>query len=238
MRTEDLDAEKLDEYMDDAAEFMPITEALDLLLLLIEEKPGASVTIHFERLSNDFKDFVEDFSDQFDLHYLVQEAASDVNQAENFSGNTVFLCRDKERLEMLRPLKNISDEDIGLFLGYPEGAVESFKSSTGFVDAYRKFEKEAAKEDVSEEEALEILEQASEKSYSEKFQEKLEELKEDEIIDSEDEKYLELVSYIPEIDESSIQDAVEEGKNREKLLKRLDEELEASVGKSFINQIL
>lgn len=237
MNIEDLNAEELNDYMDDATEFMSITEVFDLLLLLIDEKPGASITVHFERLSNEFKEFIQDFSDQFDLNYLIQEDSS-IEQGENISGNTVFLCRDSDRLEMLRPLEDVSEEDIGLFLGYPEGAVEAFQSSTGFVKAYKKFEEEAAKEDVSEEEALKILEDASEKSYGELFQEKLEELKKDEVIDSEDINYLELVSYVPEIDESSIEEAIQEGRRREKLLEEIDEKIDTSLGKRLINQIL
>jgi len=238
VNTEDLDSGKLHDYLiEDATEFMPPEEAFDLLLLLIDEKPGASITVHFQRLSNDFKEFIQDFSDEFDLHYIIQENSSQEDQAENFSGNTVFLARDEQKLEMLKPLEDVSEKEIGLFLGYPEDAVEAFQSSTGFVEAYKEFEKEAAKEHVSEEEALEILEEASSKSYGELFQEKLEELKE-EVISKDKERYLDLVSYLPVLEQDAILEAISEGRRREKILEELDKKAEASVGKFFIEEIL
>lgn len=233
-----LDAEKLDRYLlEDAVEHMPVNEAFDLYLLVIGERPGASVTIHFQRLSQDFKKFVEDFSEEFDLHYLMENDKQE-SQEENFSGNTVFFTNQKDRLEKVKPVEEASNTDIGLFLGYPEGAVESFESSTGFVDAYKKFEQQAAKEDVSEDEALEILDQASSKSYMEVFQEKVGELNEEEKINDDEERYLELVSYVPEIKESAIKEAIQEGKRRKKLLKKLDEEQEFSIGEKFLEKIM
>jgi len=231
------DSDKLEEYLlEDATDHMPISEAFDLFLLVIGEKPGASVTIHFQRLSNDFKKFVEDFSEEFGLYYLMEKDEQG-SQEENFSGNTVFFTNQKDRLEKVKPVGEASTTDIGLFLGYPGDAVESFESSTGFTEAYKKFEEEARKENVSEDEALEILENASSKSYGELFQEKLEELKENETIDSKDLKYLELVSYVPEIEESSVLEAIKEGKRREKSLKKLDEK-GFSIGEKFLRKIM
>lgn len=239
MNTEELDSGKLHDYLiEDATEFMPPEEAFDLLLLLIDEKPGASITVHFQRLSNNFKEFIKDFSDEFNLHYIIQENSSQEDQAENFSGNTVFLTKDEQKLEMLKPLEDVSEKEIGLFLGYPDDAVEAFQSSTGFTEAYKQFEKEAAKEHVSEEGALEILEKASAKSYGELFQEKLEELKEEEVISKDEERYLDLVSYVPVLEQDDILEAISEGRRRKKLLEELDKKAEASVGKFFIEQIL
>lgn len=234
----DFDPDKLERYLlEESTDHMPVSEAFDLYLLVIGEKPGASVTIHFQRLSQDFKKFIEDFSEEFDLYYLMEDNEQE-SQEENFSGNTVFLTNQKDRLEKVKPVEEASNTDIGLFLGYPKDAVKSFESSTGFTEAYKKFEEEATKENVSEDEALEILEEASSKSYRELFQEKLEELKEDETIDSEDVKYLELVSYVPEIEESSVLEAIKEGKRREKLLKKLDEKREFSIGEKFLENII
>ena len=238
MDSEKLDAEKLDKYLlEDAVEHMPMSEAFDLFLLVIGEKPGASVTIHFQRLSQDFKKFVEDFSEEFGLYFIMEDDKQESHE-ENFSGNTVFFTDQKDRLEKVKPVEEASNTDIGLFLGYPKDAVESFESSTGFVDAYKKFEQQAAKEDVSEDEALEILDQASSKSYMEVFREKIGELKEEEKINDEEERYLELVSYVPEIKESGIKEAIQEGKRREKLLKKPDEEQEFSIGEKFLEKIM
>jgi hypothetical protein len=57
-------------------------------------------------------------------------------------------------------------------------------------------------------------------------------------MDRSDEKYLGLVSYVPEIEEESILSAVEEAKRREKVLEELDDELDVSVGEEYLDKIL
>lgn len=53
----------------------------------------------------------------------------------------------------------------------------------------------------------------------------------------EDFAYLNLVEYVPKPEEEEISKAIEEGKSREKLLKRLDRELDIEIGSKYITEI-
>ncbi|MFO7794211.1 MAG: hypothetical protein R6V35_04535 [Candidatus Nanohaloarchaea archaeon] len=53
----------------------------------------------------------------------------------------------------------------------------------------------------------------------------------------EDFAYLNLVEYVPKPEEEEISKAIEEGKKREKLLKRLDNELDIEIGSKYLNEI-
>ncbi|WP_414837388.1 hypothetical protein ACK3SF_03905 [Candidatus Nanosalina sp. VS9-1] len=241
MNTGKIDPEALEKFLlEDALDHMIVNEALDLLLLVIGEKPAASTTAHFEKLSPGFEKFVEDFSDEFDLFYVTRDVEDTHPETdENITGSSVFFTDEEERLDMLRPMEQATNKDIGKFLGYPEEAVEAFETSRGFREAYQRFEEMMGDEDVSEEEALDFLEEnTSEKSYSEKFDEKVEEMIQDGKMDRSDEKYLGLVSYVPRIEEESILSAVEEARRREKVLKEMDEELDVSVGREYLEKIL
>jgi hypothetical protein len=241
MKTGKVDPEALESFfLEDALDHMIVNEARDLLLLVLAEKPAASTTAHFEKLSPGFEKFVQDFSEEFDLFYITRDVEDTHPETdENITGSSVFFAREEDRLDMLRPMEEATNEDIGFFLGYPEEAVEAFETSRGFNETYQKFEEMMDDEDVSEEEALDFLEEnTSDKSYSEKFDEKVEELIQEGAMDRSDEKYLGLVSYVPEIEEESILSAVEEAKRREKVLEELDDELDVSVGEEYLDKIL
>lgn len=236
MQLENIDSERFEEFfLEDALDHMIVNEALDLLLLAVGEKPAASTTAHFEKISPGFRSFIEDFAEEFDLYYVTRDVEDQhPEEDENITGSSVFLTDEKERLELITPLEEATNSDIGSFLGYPDDAVEAFESSRGFDEVYTRFEELMEDEDFSEEEALDFLEEnTSGKSYAERFDEKVEELDL-----SGDEKYLGLVSYIPRIEEENILEAVEEGKRREKVLQDLDEKLGVSVGEEYLGKIL
>lgn len=235
-----LDAERLEELItEEALKYMSPEESLDLLLLVYEEKPAASVTVHFQRISEEFEELIEIFADEFDLYYLLKQQKDPYEpESDRINSSTVFLSSEKERLDMIKPLDEADNADKGLFLGYPEEAVEAFESSTGFMDAYREFEKASKREDVSEDEALEILDEASGKSYIELFEEKKQELIEDGKIEEERLQYLKLVSYVPVLKESGIIEAVKEGERRRKVILEKDDGVDTSTGKKILEDIL
>jgi hypothetical protein len=240
MDIENVDPDELERFfLEDALKELVAHEALDLLLLVIGEKPGASVTAYFQDISPGFRSFIEEFSQEFGLAYVTREVEGEKESRENVTGSRVFLARESERLEMLKPFKDASSDDIGRFLGYPEEAVEEFETSSGFKEAYTRFQEMMEDDSVTEEEALDFLEEnTSEKSYTERFDDKVREMVEDGEIDEGDEKYLNLVSYIPRIGEEAILEAVEEGRRREKILREMDQELGVEVGETYLEKIL
>lgn len=241
MERENVDSEALEEiFLEDALDHMIVNEALDLLLLVLDEKPAASTTAHFEKLSPGFEKFIEDFAERFDLYYVTRDVEDQHPESdENVTGSSVYLTRERERLEMISPLEDADSSDIGKFLGYPEEAVEDFETSRGFTDTYQKFEEMMEDQDVSEKDALDFLEEStSNKSYSEKFDEKVEEMIEKDLINREDESLMGLISYIPVIKNETILSALKEANRRKKVLKELDKELNISVGERYLEKIL
>jgi hypothetical protein len=240
MELENIDSDELEKlFLEDALEEMVAHEALDLLLLVISEKPGASVTAYFQGISAGFRSFVEEFSQEFGIAYITREVEGEKESRENVTGSKVFLARESERLEMLKPFKDTSSEDIGRFLEYPEKSVEEFETSRGFKEAYSRFQEMIEDDSVSEDEALDFLEEnTSGKSYAERFDEKVQEMTEKGDLEEEERRYLNLVSYVPQIENEAVLEAVEEGQRREKILIRMDDELEVEVGEAYLEKIL
>lgn len=240
MELETVEPDKLEKFfLEDALEEMVAHEALDLLLLVISEKPGASVTAYFQGISPGFRSFVEEFSQEFGLAYITREVEGEKEAQKNVTGSKVFLARESDRLDMLKPFKDTSSEDIGRFLGYPEKAVEEFETSRGFKQAYSRFQEMMEDDSVTEDQALDFLEEnTSGKSYAERFDEKVQEMTENGDLEEEERRYLNLVSYVPRIEKEAVLEAVEEGKRREKVLRKMDDELEVEVGEAYLEKIL
>lgn len=217
------------ETFKDLEKYIGVEDSLDFLMLALQERPAALITVFHGNLSKDFREHLQDLTEYFGLEYLVHKERESVFDA------LIYLARDEDRLERFEP-GEASKKEIGLFLDYPENAVEAFTSESSTRDTFRKFGEMMSSEEKTEDEAIEFLENSG-ASYLERFEAFTEKLMAEEKLDREEKSYLRLVPYTPALEEASVVKAVERGREREKVLERLDEENDFDIGSYFLKSI-
>lgn len=191
-----------------------VDEKLELLLLLIEERPGVLI------MNPDYRDrnILQDFCDEFELEFLYTGGEKSRGLLDKilrrdtrlFKGG-FFIARDRGRFEKLKETEGrfygFSDEGVGNFLGYPEDDIEYFSNNV------------------------------TEGHIERPTNEKAEELVSQGLIKERDLKYLELLSYVPRPVKENILEAVELGKKREEKILEKDEELDIDSGKEVLREV-
>jgi hypothetical protein len=171
-------------------------------------------------MSPDFKDrkilrsFCEDFS-LYSLDIKGQERSTLdrllQKDSRTFKGG-FFITSNEQRLENLKSSEGdfygFSDKAVGKFLGYPEEDIKYFE------------EREIEGKVGSETEEI------------------IEDMIEEDEINQEDVKYLELTSYLPKTEKSNILLAIQKGKEREKSLLELDKKFNTNIGSKHLDKML
>ncbi len=224
-----MDDEEAFETFTELEKYIGVEDSLEFLMLALDERPAALITVFHGNLTKEFRQHLQDLTEHFGLEYVVHKERESVFDA------LIYLARDEERLERFEP-GEASKKDIGLFLGYPEKAVEAFSLELSTRENFRKFSEMMSSDEKTEEEAMEFLENAG-ASYLERFEAFIEELLEEEKLSDEERAYLRLVPYTPALDEASVMKAVERGREREEALKQLDEENDFDISSYFLEKI-
>ncbi len=209
------DTAKLEDYfLERVPRQLGYSTGIDLLLLLLEEKPGALVM----GVSPEQERFVKRFCREFGLEYLYnrhlgfwERFRRRLGIASGFDNPGIAVARSRERLEVLERSEingftSFKQGSLGRFLGYPEEAVEFYAESDdapGMV-----------------------------------VQQKIEKLVEDGEIDEEDLAYMELVDYVPPPELESIEAAINRGMKRKDLLLEFDSETGSSIGERYLDELL
>ena len=211
----DLDPGLVEDYFEHRLnDAVVVDEKLALLLLLIDERPGALI------MNPDFKDrnILEDFCQEFELEKLYTGGEKSRGLLDKilrrdtrlFKGG-FFIAKEEERFEALKSTEGrfygFSDEGVGSFLGYPEDDVEYFANNV------------------------------TEGHIERPTNEKAEELVSEGVLKNSELKYLELVSYVPRPEKENILKAVELGKRREEKILAMDEELDIESGAEVLREI-
>lgn len=125
---DDFEEELLEKYfVDELPEYLVLEEAFHLLLLILGEKDSALVM----SADKDEVKLVKDFCRDFSLDIKVVEGSSRslidklLGRDTRFDKDEVFVCRDSKRFELIDE-NDLTSEDIGKFLEYPEEAVEYY----------------------------------------------------------------------------------------------------------------
>ncbi|MFQ3275692.1 MAG: hypothetical protein ACI9LV_000967 [Candidatus Nanohaloarchaea archaeon] len=188
-------------------------ELLDLLLLVIGEKPGALVMGADRSTVKLLQNFAEDFDLKIKTVKGGKRSLLDklLGKDTRFQKDGVFITDDRKRFETLENstgnFMGFSDRAVGKFLGYPEKSRNYYERKSGG---------ELAGADIEDE--ISALEEEGE-------------------TDSSDRKYLHLVSYRPMTDRESILKAIDRGKKRAQKLREMDSNFNISVGADYLNRI-
>ena len=195
---EDIYDERAKEFLEQRLrERITVEEVLDILFLVLGEKPGALI------MQADVKTrkVLEEFCTEFDVEMKVVEGQERslldrvLGRDTRFMKDSIFLARNQERFEILEESDGdfcgFSDRAVGEFLGYPESAVDYYENKTKGEPAGMEVEK------------------------------KIEQMIQEDRIDDDAKKYLEMISYLPNPEEENIMDAVEEGKRRRNIVDKL-----------------
>ncbi len=209
------DIEKLERYfLERMPRVLNYSAGLDILLVVIEEKPGALVM----GVSTEQENVVRELCREFGLAHLYsrdigawERMKRKLGFGSTFDNPSIAVTRESGRLDILEKSEAngftyFTQETLGRFLGYPEEAVEFYSVSDdapGMV-----------------------------------VQEKVEQLVGEGELDKADLKYLELVDYVPPPELKSIEAAIERGRDREEVLLELDRETETSVGELYLEELM
>ena len=193
---------------------IPSSEVFEILLVVLEERPGSLV------MSPDYRDrkLLREFCHELELEYFeVEEKKRSLidrllgRDTRTFKGG-FFIARDTERFEILKSSKGrfygFSDEAVGKFLGFPEDDIDYFS-------------RRAAKGEVWDE-----------------TEEKVNEMIQNKDVKRNDVKYLGLTSYVPRPEKSNILKAVNKGRKREKTLLEFDERFDTEIGERYLAEQL
>ena len=201
-------------FLDELPENLSIHESFELLLVIVEKRPGALV------MSPDFEDrkLLGKFCDEFDLCYLEVEGQvrsildKILRRDTRILKGGFFITRNEERFEELESSEGdfygFSDKAVGSFLDYPDKDIEYFRQKT--VDG----------------------------EIGSKTEKILEELIEKEEVTRDEAKYVELISYVPKPEKSNIRTAIQKGKERKNALKELDNKFKVEIGIKHLEELL
>lgn len=197
-------------FLNKLPERIPSNECFELLLVVIEERPGALV------MSPDFKDrkLLREFCEDLALEYLeVEERKRSLldrvlrRDTRTFKGG-FFVAHDSKRFEKLKESKGrfygFSDKSVGEFLGYPDDDTDYFAERAAKGEVW----------DETEDKVKELIEKGD--------------LQRNEV------KYLEFTSYVPRPEKSNVLQKVKKGKQREKALIGLDKQLGTEIGETYL----
>ncbi|MFB6292615.1 MAG: hypothetical protein ABEI58_04455 [Candidatus Nanohaloarchaea archaeon] len=208
MTPEELDREKMEHYfLEEFPDTISLEEAYPLLLLVLDERPGALVMSAGRKKQKLLEKFAEDFQLAYRTYGEQDPGLLDrlLHRETPFSKPGAFLARDPERFDIIEEAEGgfygTSDEAVGEFLGYPESAIEYYR-----------------REETLGSETLE----------------KITGIMDNGDIAEEERRYLDLTTFIPEPDKNAVKSAIETGKRREALLKQLDRELDTSIGEKYL----
>lgn len=194
---------KIKEFFEDRLpEKITNEEVLDILFLVLGEKPGALVM----GTGRKTREVLEDFRTEFNINMKVVKGPERslvdrvLGRDTRFMKDSIFLARNPERFEILEDSNGsfcgFSDRAVGEFLGYPESAIEYYENKT------------------------------TEKPAGMEVEGMIEDMIKEGKIDSNAEKYLEMISYLPAPKEENIKNAVEEGKKRAEIIEDTELKLE------------
>lgn len=185
--------------------------AYDILMMLTGEKPGSLVmSPEIEQ-----REALEELCEDLDLKYRVT-GGRERSLLDRVLGidtrmfkDGFFIARDEKALERL-------EQSHGKFYGFSDRGVGELlgypKESTIFY-----------------EESTDPATKAS--------KEKIEELMEQGKVIEEEKKFLDLISYVPKPEETSVLRAIKIGEMREKKLKELDKDLETGIGEKYLEKM-
>jgi len=185
-------------------------EAYHLLLLVMGLKPGVLVM----SADNSQRKLLENFCKDSGLEMMVVEGEKRplldrlLSRDSRFRKDSIYLARKKERFSILK-------QSSGNFNGFSDEAVGRF---LGYPD-----------------EALQFY--SEEEIPGQTFQKFVERKMEEGEISEEDLGYLDLIGYLPKPEISGFREAVEEASKRERKLRELDEEMDCSIGDTYLQKI-
>lgn len=185
--------------------------AFDILMMLTGEKPGSLV------MSPDRRQIeaLEEMCEELDLSYRItggrERSFLDklLRRDTRMLKDGFFIARDEKALERL-------EQSEGKFYGFSDRGVGEFLG----------YPKEST---IYYEESTDPATQAS--------KEKINGLMEEGKLGEEEAEFLDLISYVPRPEETSILRALKIGEMREKKLKELDKDLETGIGKKYLEEM-
>ena len=152
-------------------------------------------------------DKIRSFCEKFDLHIVLKKD----EKGSGLSKTGVFVSREKERFELLEDSEGrfygFSDREVGEFLGFPEEDIEYFAENI----------EDGPVESETREKAGELAEKG--------------------LIDREDVKFVELVTYVAKPTEECVIRAVERGKDYRDALLEFDRETGSEVGVQLLENL-
>lgn len=120
-------------YLEYFEQNLPYRDAIDLMLVFLDERPACLVMDpEEEKLEN-----VQDFCEKFGFHVRIRKS----EESSDLAKTGVFVSREKERFEILEDsdgrFYGFSDGKVGEFLGFPEEDIECFVENVknGHVEA-------------------------------------------------------------------------------------------------------
>lgn len=199
-------------FAEELPDRFPTDECLDMLMVVIGERPGALV------MGPSFKDrrVLEEFCNTFELSFLDMEGEKRSWLDRIFRRDTrvfrggFFISREDERLGIIENSEGdfygSSEKAVGEFLGYPKEDVEYY---------------------------TEKRQQTPERN----FRQKVEDFVEGNNLNL-DLKYLNLASYVPKPEEENIRRAIRKGKEKEEKLLELEEETGSNISSKYLENLL
>lgn len=201
-------------FLDELPENLSIHESFELLIVIIEKRPGALL------MSPDFKQrkLLRKFCDDFNIFYLEVEGQERSILDKLLRRDTrvlkggFFVARNEERFDKLKSSEGgfygFSDKAVGKFLDYPEEDIEYFEHRTvnGEIGS----------------ETEEIIERIIENKE----------------VSRDEAKCIELTSYLPKPEKSNILKAIQKGKERRNALQELDKKFKVEIGRMYLDELL
>lgn len=202
MGRETLQISEANQFFDYFKEELPYRDVLDLLLLLLKQRPACLVM----NTDSEEVEKLQEFCETFNFNYRIEEGQS------KLSGNSVFISREKNRLEMLEKADGrfcgFTDVQVGRFLGFPEEDAKYFSKhiENGQIEP--------------------------------EVRKKSEKLIEEDMISREEFKYVEITSYVPKPVSENILQCIEKGKEHEKAVKDFDKKYGTELGEQVLQLFL
>lgn len=199
MKTE---KEKIEEYFGYFRDELPSRDVLDLLLLTIGSRKSCLV------MNTDSEEVgkLKEYCREMNLHCRVEDGESRI------SGKSVFISREKERLDLLEKddgrFCGFRDADVGKFLGFPEEDSDYFSQNiqNGQIEP--------------------------------EVRDKLDEMIADGEAKEQDREFVEISSYVPKPDEENIQKCIKRGKKHREAISKFDDEKGADLGRKVLDEFL
>jgi len=121
------------EYLEYFEQNLPYRDAIDLMLVFLDERPACLVMDpEEEKLER-----IQDFCEKFGFHVKIRES----KESSDLAKTGVFVSREGKRFELLEDSEGrfygFSDRKVGEFLGFPEGDIDYFVENVtkGHVEA-------------------------------------------------------------------------------------------------------